>query len=135
VVPSNADDLSARMIVELLRSGETVQFRARGLSMWPAITSKSRILVQPCPPSELRVGQIAAFERNGRVVVHRVERVSHAGVHFAGDTLERGDGYIANENVLGRATILERRPLIWQLPRWAHARLIWNVLRRRLTRR
>ncbi len=123
------------MIVELLRSGETVQFNARGLSMWPAITSKSRILVQPCLPAELRVGQIAAFERDGRIVVHRVERVSHAGVHFSGDTLERGDGCIANENVLGRATILARRPLVWQLPQWAHARLIWRLLRRRLTRR
>ena len=132
---SNADGLSARMIVQLLRSGEAVQFRARGLSMWPAITPKSRILVQPCPPAELRVGQIAAFERDGRVVVHRIERVSRAGIHFSGDTLRRGDGCIANENVLGRATILERRPLRWQLPQWAHARLIWSVLRRRLMRR
>ena len=38
-------DWPARMILELLRSGETVQFRARGRSMWPAIPSGSRIEV------------------------------------------------------------------------------------------
>jgi hypothetical protein len=125
-------DYPARMIIELLRSGESVRFRARGSSMWPSIPSGSQIEVQPCAVAELEVGQIAAFERAGRVVVHRVESISAEGVRFAGDSLERGDGVIASERVLGRARVLERRGIHWRLPRPNEVRWLWRVLRRRL---
>jgi len=125
-------DYPARMIIELIRSGESVRFRARGRSMWPAIPSGSQIEVQPCAAAELEVGQIAAFEREGQVVVHRVESVSTEGVRFAGDTLERGDGVIASERVLGRARVLARRGLHWRLPRPSELRWLWRVLRRRI---
>jgi hypothetical protein len=120
------------MIIELIRSGESVRFRARGSSMWPAIPSGSQIEVQPCAASELEVGQIAAFERQGRVVVHRVESISAEGVRFAGDSLERGDGMIASARVLGRARVLERRGIHWRLPRRSELRWLLRVLRRRL---
>ena len=124
----------ARMIIELIRSGQSVQFRARGRSMWPAIPSGSRIEVQPCAASELEVGQLAAFERQGQVVVHRVESISAEGVRFAGDSRERGDGVVAREQVLGRARVLERRGLHWRLPRMREVRWLLRALRRRLWR-
>jgi len=120
------------MIIELLRSGQSVSFRARGSSMWPAIPSGSRIEVQPCGVSELEVGQIAAFERAGRVVVHRVESITPEGVRFAGDGLERGDGIVAPEQVLGRARVLERRAIRWRLPRPSELRWLWRRLQRGL---
>lgn len=125
-------DWPARMIIELLRSGQSVSFRARGSSMWPAIPSGSRIEVQPCGVSELEVGQIAAFERAGRVVVHRVESITPEGVRFAGDGLERGDGIVAPEQVLGRARVLERRAIRWRLPRPSELRWLWRRLQRGL---
>jgi Peptidase S24-like len=128
-----ADARSARLIIELLRAGETVQFRARGQSMWPAIPSGSRIEVVPGSIAKLRVGQVAAFERAGQVVVHRVERVGPDGVHFGGDALGRGDGRIAPEQVLGRVRVLERRPLSVRLPRPGELTLLWRALRRRLS--
>jgi len=125
-------DYPARLIIELLRSGQSVRFRARGSSMWPAIPSGSRIEVQPCAVSELEVGQLAAFEREGQVVVHRVQSVTPEAVHFLGDSLERGDGCIASERVLGRARVLERRRIHWRLPRRGEVRRLWRVLQRRL---
>jgi hypothetical protein len=124
-------DWATRIILELLRSGETVRFHARGSSMWPTIPSHSRIEVRPSEAAELRVGQIAAFERQGRVVVHRVRAVSAERIEFAGDALKRGDGSVAREAVLGRAHLLRRRPLSLQLPKLRHLRIVMRALSRR----
>ena len=125
-------DYPTRMILELLRSGQSVRFRARGSSMWPAIPSGSQVEVEPCQAAELEVGQIGAFERQGSVVVHRVTSITPEGVHFSGDSRERGDGWIAREQVLGRARVLERRRIRWRLPRRSEVRWLWRVLWRRL---
>jgi hypothetical protein len=124
-------DWATRIILELLRSGETVRFHARGNSMWPTIPSHSRIEVRPSEAAELRVGQIAAFERQGRVVVHRVRAVSAERIEFAGDALKHGDGSVTRDAVLGRAHLLRRRPLSLQLPKFRHLRIVMRALSRR----
>lgn len=123
---------SSQMVIALLRSGETVQLHTRGRSMWPAITSRSRIEVCPCPASELAVGDVGAFERGGQVIVHRVAQLSAAGIHFAGDSLRHDDGCIPHQQVLGRVRLLERRSLTLRLPARTDLRRLWRVLRRRL---
>jgi len=122
----------ARVIIELLRSGQPVQFQARGSSMWPAIPSGSRVEVIPCAPAELTVGELAAFERAGEVVVHRVQGNSRAGIHFAGDSKAAADGCIATEDVLGRARVIERRPLRLRIPSLWHLRWLWRAVPRTL---
>jgi hypothetical protein len=123
------------MIIELARSGESVRFRARGQSMWPAIPGRSLVELTPCAGKELDVGQIAAFERGGCVVVHRVEGVSEHGVHFAGDSRSEEDGCVSFEQVLGRVHVVERRGLHWNWPRRLHLRWLWRSLERHLQRR
>jgi hypothetical protein len=94
-----------------------VRFVARGGSMWPGIPSGSRLELVPCPAAQLQVGDVAAFERNGRVVVHRITDVSHEGVRFQGDNRDQTDGAVAPSTVLARARVLERRPLRLRRPR------------------
>jgi hypothetical protein len=118
----------ARVIIELLRSGRSVQFRARGSSMWPAVPSGSQVEVIPCEPTELAVGELAAFERDGKVVVHRVEGQSSDGVFFAGDSRGAGDGCVAPDRVLGRARVVARRRLRLRLPSLWHLRSLWRAL-------
>ncbi|HTV21381.1 MAG TPA: S24/S26 family peptidase [Polyangiaceae bacterium] len=125
-------DWATRIILELLRSGETVRFQARGHSMWPTIPSHSRIEVRPSEAAEIQVGQIAAFERQGRVIVHRVRAVSAECIELAGDALKKGDGSVAREHVLGRAHVLRRRPLQLQLPKLRHLRILVRALSRRV---
>lgn len=124
----------ARMIVELARAGESVRFRARGQSMWPAIPGRSLVELTPCAGKELGVGEIAAFERHGQVVVHRVEGISEHGIHFAGDSLSAKDGCVTFEQVLGRVQVVERRRLRWRWPGLLHLRWFWRSLERRLGR-
>jgi hypothetical protein len=120
----------ARVIIELIRSGQSVEFRARGGSMWPAIPSGSRVEVTPCSPDELEVGELGAFERGGEVVVHRVQGSSPEGVFFAGDSRDAGDGCVAPARVLGRARVIARRRLRLRLPGLWHLRSLWRALLR-----
>ena len=107
--PLPRSDLAARMIIELLRSGQSTRFIARGGSMWPSVPARSQIEVEPCAPAELRVGQLAAFEHRGQVIVHRVLRITPEGIHFRGDNLDQPDGVVAASQVLGRARVVARR--------------------------
>ena len=126
-----APDRATRLLIELLRAGETVRFRALGCSMWPAIPSRSLLEVRPSEGGALAAGQLAAFERDGRVVVHRVTAVGSEHVELRGDALERGDGKIPRACVLGRAHVLLRRPLRLRLPDLRHLRLVLGALARR----
>lgn len=123
-----------RLLLDLLRAGETVRFRALGCSMWPAIPSHSLLEVRPSESGALAAGQLAAFERDGRVVVHRVTAVAREHVELWGDALERGDGKIPRARVLGRAHVLSRRPLRLRLPELRHLRIALGVLARRWLR-
>jgi hypothetical protein len=120
----------ATVIVELLRSGRSVQFRARGSSMWPSIPSGSRVEVTPCAAAELEIGELAAFERRGEVVVHRVQGKSPEGVFFAGDSRETSDGCVSQTDVLGRARVVTRRRLRPRIPSVWHIRALWRALLR-----
>jgi hypothetical protein len=131
-IKASTTDWATRIILELLRSGETVRFQVRGHSMWPTIPSHSRIEVRPSEAAEIRVGQIAAFERQGRVIVHRVRAVSAECIELAGDALKKGDGSVAREHVLGRAHVLRRRPLSLRLPKLRHLRILVRAVSRRL---
>ncbi|MEY4549750.1 MAG: hypothetical protein RL685_5945 [Pseudomonadota bacterium] len=123
------------MMIELLRSGRSVRFVARGASMWPSIPSGSRLEVQPCPASDLKVGDIAAFELGAQLVVHRVTQVMPEGIRLQGDNRERSDGEIPADQVLGRATVVERRRLHLRWPRRGELRRAARALLRRLVPR
>jgi hypothetical protein len=99
--------------------------------MWPCIPSHSRLEVRPSEAKELRVGQFAAFERQGRVIVHRVRGVNPDCIELAGDALEKGDGLVPRERVLGRAHVLKRRPIELRLPKPRHVRILLRALSRR----
>jgi len=116
----------ARVIVELARARKTVSFVAQGGSMWPAIRSGSVVEIAPCDPVSLEVGDLAAYERDGRVVVHRIIGRGERALRFRGDALPSADGEVALDRVLGRARVVRQRRLRL---RWPTARHLARVLR------
>jgi len=100
--------------------------------MWPAIPSGSLIEVTPCDVVELARGDIAAYERAGRVVVHRVREVQLGGVAFAADALSHADALVATSAVLGKARVVEARALTYRLPNAAEAVVLGRSLTRAL---
>jgi peptidase S24-like protein len=130
VVRPTFPDWSAALIMELLRAGETARFRARGGSMWPLVPGGSLVEVTPAVPRS--AGELVAFERDGRVVIHRVRQITEQGIVAQGDALERSDGVIAHARVLGTAHVLERRRLRWRLPSVRELRVVVRTLRQRI---
>jgi len=60
----------------LLAEGKTLEVRANGYSMYPAIKPGVIISIEPLPTgSEPRPGEIIAWKRDSGLVVHRVVRV------------------------------------------------------------
>lgn len=123
------------MMIELLRSGQSVRFIARGSSMWPSIPAGSRLEVQPCSAAQLARGELAAFTRHGQLVVHRVTRVTADGVWLQGDNREISDGQVPAGQVLGRASVLERRRMHLRWPRFGELLRAGRALLRRFAPR
>ena len=118
--------LAERVIIDRLREGAPVRWTVRGGSMWPAIRDGATVSVTPGDVRSLRPGELVAFTRGPRLVVHRVEAVGPAGLRCRGDALSRGDGLVAWADVLGRAAVVDQRPLSL---RWPRARELGALLR------
>jgi peptidase S24-like protein len=125
-------DRCATLIIDLLREGQPVVFRARGASMWPAIPDGSLIEVRPCAPRAVAEGSLVAFERAGAVVVHRVVAASADGLELRGDALGRSDDVVSYARVLGCARVIERRRPRFRLPSAREAGVLGRALWRRV---
>jgi hypothetical protein len=99
--------LATAVIAERLRASRPTELRVRGRSMYPFLLPDERVLLETCPARSLRPGNVAAFERDGQVVLHRVLRVNT----ITGQIIEKGDnvrqeGIVAEGQILGRATAI-----------------------------
>lgn len=122
-------DLSALVLIDLLRAGRTARFTVRGGSMWPAIRDGARVEVTPCTPDVLRPGELAAFARHGTIVVHRLVTPTDAGFVFRGDALAQDDPLVAPDMILGRVRVIERPDWTPRLPGVRDAALLLRAAR------
>jgi signal peptidase I len=105
------------LAAEILASGSTLRFRARGGSMRPFIQDGDLLEIQPLLDRPVRVGDILLF-RYGQhpLLVHRVVQIAppssrdpSPGFITQGDAVLRPDGCIPTQAVLGRVASIERR--------------------------
>jgi hypothetical protein len=122
------DGLIARTLLLQLREGQEVEFVATGQSMWPFVTAGSVIRVTP--GRALVVGELGAFERGGRLVIHRVHRIDADAVLFRGD--RHDDERVVWERVLGTARVVRRRALRLRAPRFTDVVALLSSVARRL---
>jgi signal peptidase I len=128
---------------EILQSGSSVRFEARGWSMHPAVRDGDVLLVGPVSMAALRTGDIVLC-RTGpeRLVVHRIlgRRRRHGAQQFLlkGDRCSDPDGWFSGEGLLGRVTGIERggrfttsegagHRLAAHLLVWASRNNLWQV--------
>jgi len=74
--------------------------------MEPLLVAGQMVQIEPCRPEDLHVGDLVAFERDQRVILHRV---LHRSVG-TGEVTEKGDNAalptcVPPSRVLGRATM------------------------------
>ena len=108
------DSRLARVVVSArLRAERSISLRVSGWSMYPFLAPGQEVLLEPCAAEVLRPGELVAFERAGRVILHRVLSV-YPGT---GQVIEKGDNVrqasvVEKYEVLGRAaTLVARRPV------------------------
>jgi phage repressor protein C with HTH and peptisase S24 domain len=66
-------------IVRELSEGRSVTLKPHGNSMTPMIQSGQRIVLSPCKPEDVRVGDAALAKVKGRYFIHKVTAIGDDG--------------------------------------------------------
>jgi signal peptidase I len=125
----------AELSTDLLKSGRSVRFRARGTSMSPLVRDGDVVLVQPVEAGSIRVGDLVFFSQEpGNIVVHRVIRkqAGPEGVQFTvqGDQVSRPDGVIPMSQVYGKVVAVDRQGVRIETDRPVMRILGWSMVLR-----
>jgi signal peptidase I len=107
------DSVKCLLAAHTLRRTGLLRLRASGSSMLPALRPGDILLIESREIGEIQVGEIAAFECYGRIVIHRVIEI-HRGPHGSslliarGDSLPRPDPPVTQSELLGTVIRIER---------------------------
>ena len=107
----------ATSIVGALQNKGSIALRVYGASMLPWVRPGDIALVRSATPDTVRCGDIILFQRNARLFVHRLveKRGALGALRFLakGDAQASADGFVGQEEILGRVVRLYRggRPI------------------------
>jgi signal peptidase I len=98
---------------EILVSGHSLQFRARGGSMRPLIRDGDLLEIAPLQPNQLSRGDILLYQHSSsQLLVHRLVGIEKTGQQtrllMQGDAVVHTDGWSTSEQVLGRVVSIHR---------------------------
>ena len=110
--PENASTaLACGLAGEVVRTFGGVRLRVFGTSMVPSILPGDLISIQRADLSEISIGEIVLYTREGRLFAHRV--MARAGSHddprlvTRGDRLSHNDPLVSPSELLGRVTSIQ----------------------------
>jgi signal peptidase I len=115
-VPLSQDDVSddnviAHLYRDAVRKGQPLWFRVASGSMHPTLRIGEEIYIKPATADQLHVGEIAAFETDAGLVIHRIvyQRRDNAGIQL----VEMSDvhlraGRVKSEAVIGRVVAIRQ---------------------------
>ncbi|MGK2858390.1 MAG: S26 family signal peptidase [Thermoanaerobaculia bacterium] len=98
------------LCTELLRSGQSVRFRATGASMGPAILDGDMVTIAPVALREVRRGDVILYTSDRGLTAHRVVEFQMVVATFItmGDTPGSPREQVGAGAVLGRVESVER---------------------------
>ena len=126
------NDLFFAWVDTEIAAGRSVQFRLKGISMFPLIRNvKDEVLLRPCSTEELRPMDVVLFKYRGKHLLHRIIR------REGNRLLIQGDGsYVAQEQCTTDAVIGKVQAIVrpsgkvlpveswqWRFPSW-----VWRHL-------
>ena len=119
------------LMKEALEAGLAFRFTAQGRSMRPTIHDGDVVTIVPLGERGLKTGDIVVHRAGaGGLVVHRVIRSSRQGLgrmlHTRGDASGGDEDLIEEEDILGRATQVERGKRRKRIDRLANR--LWGLL-------
>jgi hypothetical protein len=97
---------------EVVRTFGEVRLRVLGTSMVPAIHPGDLISIQHASLSEISLGEIVVYSREGRLIAHRVVGRASSSEQplliMRGDRLRKDDAPVFLPELLGRVHLIER---------------------------
>ena len=126
------NDLFFAWVETEIAQGRTVQFRLKGVSMFPLIRGgKDDVVLRPCSAEELRPMDVVLFKYKGKHLLHRI-------IRREGDRLLiQGDGsYVAQEQcsvdaVIGKVQAIVRpsgKAVSVESWQWRLPSFVWRKL-------
>ena len=91
--------------IEKLKKGETVQFRPKGNSMEPKISSGNLVTVEPVA-APIEKGDVVFCKVGGKYFVHLVYSVKNSRYQI-GNNKNHINGIIGKENIFGKVVKVE----------------------------
>lgn len=85
----------AASYIQSLKEGKAVQFRPRGNSMIPLISSGALVTVIPCGPEEIKKGDVVLCKVKGREYLHLVKAVKGSSF-LIGNNVGRTNGWTSS---------------------------------------
>lgn len=104
--PFEKDEFWLAWFKDELAKGRLVQLTARGWSMFPTLWRGAQLKIESTPFDHLAIGNLIAFERAGKAVMHRVVKIeqkeSGRRVQTQGDSNLKPDEWIDENLFLGK---------------------------------
>jgi len=101
----------ASLYIQALRAGETLWFQVVSGSMVPTLNVCDSVRIEPVNAKDIHNGDIAAFETDQGLVIHRIVQQERKGASIR--LLEMGDvdlraSWVEEQAVVGRVAIVRR---------------------------
>lgn len=113
--------------IELLESGRETIVRAVGMSMFPWILPKEKLIISPIKDRDLKIGDIVIFLSNNRLIAHRLVKIDNIkNIYFTrGDGNLKTDTPISYEDIKGVVTKIRDNRMFWT--KWANGKLSFLI--------
>jgi len=96
------------LVAEVARRFGEVRLRATGASMMPVVWPGDVLTVRRCDMEELQPGDIVLYQREGKLVAHRITRINGDLLITRGDSVRHDDSPVRKSDVVGQIVSLRR---------------------------
>ena len=128
--PRTRDAVGCELFADVLSLGGSAEIRVTGSSMLPSVFPGDVLTVQRSGFSQVGVGDLVLFLRNGRIFAHRIITSYRGGVRkliTRGDALRKRDAPVGANELLGRVVSIRRRDSEIS-PRWTLSKRGTSIL-------
>jgi signal peptidase I len=104
---------------QLIENNHAVKIVASGYSMFPFMRNGDVQTISPVPLEEIKVGDVAVFERENDWISHRVIAIrktnNETTLILRGDTCIQFDPLVTKENYIGKTVSFERNGTVYSI--------------------
>jgi SOS-response transcriptional repressor LexA len=96
----------AKFAIESLQKGQKAQIKPRGHSMRGKVNDGDIVILEPCKPEALEIGDIVLVRVKGRVYLHLIKAINQ-GRFLIGNNRGGVNGWVGSNSIYGVASKIE----------------------------